>query len=79
MKKSKEPEYLLQCGSCKYKKDGKCKNFNSDCAGGIVVDDCSCEFWQPRIGFKHLVADMKVAYIIALITLIYLYTRNYEE
>ncbi len=52
MRKDKEPEYLLQCGSCKYKKDGKCKNFNSDCAGGIVDSEGSCEYYYPRKDFN---------------------------
>ena len=54
MKKSKEKRscFLLLCGSCKYKKNGKCKNFNSDCCGGIVDDECSCEYWLPKKGLE---------------------------
>ena len=47
-----DDDYLLLCGSCKYRKKGRCRNFNSDCYGAIVVDECSCEYWKPKKGLN---------------------------
>lgn len=43
-------KYLFLCGTCKYKKKGRCRNWNSDCVDGIVDDECSCEYWKPKKG-----------------------------
>lgn len=40
--------YLLMCGTCKYKQNGRCQNMDSDCCDGIVVDECSCNEYIPR-------------------------------
>lgn len=41
-------KHILRCGSCKYKKNGRCIKLQSDCWREIVDDDCSCEFYIPR-------------------------------
>lgn len=45
------------CGTCKYKRKGKCINLGSDCAGGIVDDDCSCDLYVPMNSVRAMLSE----------------------
>lgn len=42
--------HMFTCGTCKYKKKGRCHNFIADCFSEIVDDDCSCTDYVPKRG-----------------------------
>lgn len=42
--------HMFTCGTCKYKKKGRCRNFIADCFSEIVDDDCSCMDYIPKRG-----------------------------
>ena len=47
-------KHLLMCGTCKYKRKGRCINADSDCYEEVVVDECSCNEYVPQKGL-HVV------------------------
>ena len=43
-------KHLFRCGTCAYKKKGRCDKFTSPCYEEVVCNDSSCDEYMPEKG-----------------------------
>lgn len=47
-------QYILMCGTCKYRRKSRCHNFSSENYEELVDELCSCDYFVPRKGL-HII------------------------